>query len=293
METMPDVQIEGVKAGEPIDIQAIRGRVLDQWHNTRAEWERKRTQTVRIDRSLVGIAWTADWHVGSDGTDYDRLEAELDIIGETPGLWCGFVGDPADNFVVAKLLQLRTQTRATIPDEYFLTGYYLAKIAGKLIAAVGGNHAWWTAALAGLDLFGYRLADIAPGCLYDPDEVAFTLDVGGFKQRVVMRHKWRGSSIYNVTHGQERGQLFAQDFDVAVGAHTHPGGYVRGFNAGGRSGYAVQCGAYKVVDQYARQVGYHHGNGSTSPVLLFDAETRAIVGVESLEMAAKVLRCMG
>lgn len=288
-----EVVVEGVTAGEPADIQAIRQRALEQWNSTRAEWERRARQTIHLPAPVCGLVFTADWHVGGEGVDYYRLESELDIVAATPNLWACFVGDVADNFVVNKLLQLRLATRASIPDEYWLTGYYLGKIAPRLVAVVGGNHDWWTAALSGVDLFGRRLASIAPGCLYDPDQIDVTIELpGGLSRRLRMRHKWLGNSIYNATHGQERGQMLGQTFDIAVGAHTHRGGYVRGFSAGGRQGLAVLAGTYKVMDRYAVQAGFPRGNGSTAVTLIFDGEVGAVFGVESLEMAAKILTRM-
>jgi hypothetical protein len=46
------------------------------------------------------------------------------------------------------------------------------------------------------------------------------------------------------------------DFDVAVGFHTHSGTLVREFFKHGKRRYAVQMGAYKVRDKFGDELGF-------------------------------------
>ncbi|RMG91144.1 MAG: hypothetical protein D6706_18520, partial [Chloroflexi bacterium] len=89
--------------------------------------------------------------------------------------------------------------------------------------------------------------------------------------RIKLRHKWRGSSIYNPTHAIERAAKFdkGDHFDIGVGAHTHVSGLVRMFNNGTKTGLAVQCGTYKRHDNFAEEVGFEQPNAMTAvPVVI-------------------------
>ena len=90
-------------------------------------------------------------------------------------------------------------------------------------------------------------------------------DVGPHEFKIWTRHKWRGSSIYNATHGQERGARFDDpNFDVYVGAHVHKGAMAREFihDAGRR--LAMLTGTYKAVDDYASSEGFPRNDASTA-----------------------------
>lgn len=154
--------------------------------------------------------------------------------------------------------------------------------------AVGGNHDGWAKLLIGIDYFREVLGHLSPNTLYDSDDSRVLLTVGQAAFRLRLRHKWQGSSIYNPTHGAERAAKWDQDFDVAVGAHTHSCGVARGFSVGGRSGLAVQVGAYKRVDPFAKQEGFARPNQSTAIGVLF-TDQGEMVGFESLRLAASFL----
>jgi len=107
-----------------------------------------------------------------------------------------------------------------------------------------------------------------------------------------VRHKWRGSSIYNPSHGIERAFKWDQDFEIGVGGHTHASGVVRSFNAAGSTGWAAMVGSYKRVDEFARRGGFAKANGSAAVALLFDEVSGRAVGFDDLGLCARVLTAM-
>jgi hypothetical protein len=116
------------------------------------------------------------------------------------------------------------------------------------------------------------------------------VSVAGREWPIRCRHKWRGTSIYNPTHGIERAQKWDQDFLVGIGGHTHAAAVAREFNAGGQTGLAVMLGAYKTVDTYARELGVPKANNGTAVAITFDAESGSVTGTTDLEAAAKFMR---
>lgn len=250
--------------------------------------------SVSFDYGPVCIVNTADWHMGSEGTDYQRFESEAQIIRDTPGMYLGMVGDALDNFIIGKLAMLRIDsTRFRVSEEWALVKHGLGLVASKLIYVVDGNHDQWTHMVSGIDYFGEVVEHIRPGVVYANDELSIDIIVGATPTRFRMRHKWKGTSIYNDTHGIERAAKFdkGRSFDVGVAAHTHASGLSREFNNGGKTGLAQLCGSYKRQDRYAKRVGFPQANEATAVATVID-ENGIVFGTNNLHGAAAYMRTM-
>lgn len=286
------VVVEGVTAEEQLpNPKEVLRRASDKFRVIKGLMERRAKQTIRFDRYPVGIVFVADNHIGNDGVDYDRMFEEAELIASTPNLYVIQVGDLVDNFIVGKLMKVRMHTTISIPEEWALAKYYLELLGPRLLAVCGGNHDAWTSAMSGVDQLRSAVASLRPGLLYNPDELQFTVEVGGRAWPVLVRHKWQYNSVLNPTHGIERSfeRNQAKPFILGVGAHTHVSGLVRQFNAGGRTGTAVLCGSYKLYDSYAQQIGCATPNGSTAVTVIFHPE-HGIMGYDNLNMAVEILK---
>jgi hypothetical protein len=237
------VEIVGVTTCEEPDEDEVWERACREWEKVATLEARRHSQSVSFPGPVATLVAVADQHVGGAGVDYPRLMDEAEVIRDTPGMYAVTVGDVVDSFVAPKLLALRTQTRLSIPDEAVLARRYLRVLAPKLIAAVGGNHEAWVTSLSGHDYFAEVIGQAAR-CLFDPNECAFRLSVGGASWRVKMRHRWRLSSMYNATHGAQQASRQDQDMDIAIAAHTHVSGLVQEFTTGGRTRLGLLCGSY-------------------------------------------------
>ena len=88
------------------------------------------------DNKPVAIALTSDWHIGSVGVDYERLESDLEIIRDTPGMYAVGLGDYKDNYIrnsppggeFGQILQPSMQDAVVF--------YFMSIISGKLLALV-------------------------------------------------------------------------------------------------------------------------------------------------------------
>ncbi len=279
----------GVTVAEAVDEEAVWRRACALWSETEARHRRRRDQAITLPGQVAGLVCFADEHLGDPGVDYPRFEREARLVAETPGLYAVQVGDLVSNFIKPKMLPLRLQARLAVPDEAVLAKRGLRLLAPKLVATVGGNHEAWTEQLSGLDYFTDVLAAACPQSLYDPDECAFDLRLGDRAWRVKLRHRWRGYSYINPTHGIERSCRHDERFDLGVGAHTHEAGLAREFVVDGRTRLAVLCGSYKRVDAYPRRLGLPAANPSTAVAVLFDARAGSMLAVPDLEEAARLL----
>jgi hypothetical protein len=288
--TETEWQAEGLTAVAEPDEADVWERACAAWSES-AEIERRRQrQTLTFPGPVVTLAFLADQHIGGEGVDYPRLRDEAQLIRETPGMYAATVGDLLDNMIAGKLLAVRMGTTLSIPKEVTLAKLYLEILAPKLVAAVAGNHEHWTRSLAGIDYFAEVLASATSRCLYDPHDCRITVRVGSCERRVRMRHKWRGNSYLNALHGIMRASREDQDFDIGVGAHTHASGLAGTFTTGGQTRLALLCGTYKRADDYARSGGFAKPNNSTAVCAMINGRDGTMVGIESLDEAARLTR---
>lgn len=283
----PTPRITGTRAEELVDRMAL-------WQAAEARFERERAAAavehrIEFSEGPVCITGLGDLHCGGAGVDYALAREHAEVVAKTPGMYAGVLGDLADNFIYQWAMKIRLGTETTIPHEWHLVRLYLSWIAPKLLFAVDGNHDAWTRMLAGIDYFRDVVASARPDCLYANDDLRFTLSVDGCEWPNRVRHKWRGTSIYNPTHGQERASLFDHDFLVAWGAHTHTGSFVRTFNAAGRTGVAAQVNTYKVLDRYVAEEGFTRSTHTKPACVIFDGDG-GVMATTDIAAAARAMR---
>jgi hypothetical protein len=283
-----DCTIYGVTAEELPDFNTAFQRAKEEYQKKSLTTIRKSAQRLKFTSPYVCIVFTADQHIGNSGTDIERVFDEAQTISQMKNTYSIVMGDITDNYIVGKLQHLNFNQRQSIADQWVMAEEYLKIL--KPIAWVSGNHDGdWTQNLTGVDYVRKMVAKHSPNALYDTDDCRVTIEVAGVEYPARFRHKWRGHSIYNLTHGIERAQKWDQDFLLGVGAHTHASGLARQFNAGGRMGMAVLCGSYKRLDTYAKELGLPISNNSTAIAVLFDAKTQSMVGFDSLDKAANFM----
>lgn len=289
--TVSRVEVEGSIVGEQLpDALHVLERSILRFNRLRDSMNRQRNQTIRFPNRPIGISFAADNHIGNEGVDYERMFSEAELIADTENMYAINLGDLADNFIVQKLLSLRMFTGTSIPEEWALVKHYIKILGPSLLAVVGGNHDGWTKAIAGVDQLQGILSNIRPDLLYHSDELLVNIQVGPLSVPARLRHKWRYTSVLNPTHGIERTyeRDQAKRFLLGVGAHTHVSGLSRQFNAGGETGLAVICGAYKIYDQFATRLGLAEANKSTAVTVIFHPQY-GMTGYDNIELAVEKL----
>lgn len=290
---VPTHSVTGVTSGD------IRPNLDDAMERAAREWEvtselgqMREQQVIEFSHGPVALVWVADLHIGGSGVDYPRMFDEAEIIADTPGMYLGLVGDLVDSFIIGKLLQVRMGTRLNITDEWVLLRKYLEIVKDKILVSVGGNHDYWHTALSGIDYLADVMSSISSSAIYDQDDARVTVKIGDVEWPGRIRHKWRGSSIYNDTHGIERASKWDQDFLWGVGAHDHASGLGRQFNNAGRTGLAMKCGSYKRVDKHARKSGFPKHNESTAIAVVFNELYGTMTPFNCLHTCADYMRAI-
>lgn len=290
---------DAVDLGEEL---AITGQVLVEMAEEEIDglWERAQraqrprpspwSQEIAIPRPELPFAWAwiSDLHLGGN-TDYGAIRHDARVVRDTPRMWADFHGDATDNWVIAKLQSQQLGQQLNHDEEWLLFMDWLDIIGGKLGVVVSGNHDLWGLLTAAID----RVRDTALArklrILYDRHEVKYVLRHGENAHRIKLRHKWRGASIFNVTHGIETSwERGGDDFDVGVGGHTHLGTVCRPFFRHGKIRHAILTGTYSLGD-YGAEIGAAPtvGSGSGATIFMPDGTMQFF---EDLGMAAAFLR---
>lgn len=252
--------------GATSDVKPDVGRII---RSTEAFFDMKMSrarekmhQSIRFPHGPVAIFFLGDQHIGNSGTDVRRMLDEQDLILQTPASYVWQMGDVVDNFVVGRLIAENWKESAPVFDQWELAKHYLDRWGNKLVAVNGGNHDFWHHKVSGID---YTREITPAGVLYDADTIRATIHVGPHQFKVWTRHKWQGKSMYNATHGQERGAREDDSRqDIYVGAHTHTGAVCREFIREASRKLALQIGTYKMVDDYAIEKGFPRHDSSTA-----------------------------
>lgn len=264
--TEQTVLLVGDDADDPdADADVIWNRVIDE------QQQRLRTTTTKriiLPAQPVAIAFLSDFHLGNPGTDYASVKRDAQLVAETDGMYAMFIGDGIDNWIIPKLAGLQRGQAVTFDEEWLLLESWLSIVAHKLLVVVAGNHDNWTTKLAGID----RLRDLVKpiNVLYHHAQVVFLLQIGDAMRTLCIRHKWRGNSIFNATHGLEVSwERMGVNYDWSIGGHTHIDTVCRPFLRHGVRRHAILIGTYKLRDTYGVESGYapSHGSGSGAMVI--------------------------
>ena len=281
-----DPIVLGLGAESERDDGDLWGRAYRIQERHERQEAKRREQHIYIPGGRAfGWAWLSDLHFGGD-SDYRQMRADAELIRDTDRMWCAFNGDGLNNWIVGKLAHLQRGQSLSLDDEWQLFRSFLQIIRGKLKVVALGNHELWTLVLGGVnpireEMAGYHV-------LFDEYEVAYRLHLSGASWLVKQRHQWRGSSVFNPTHGIEVGwQRGGCEFDIGVGGHTHIGTVCRPFFRHGVKKYAVLIGTYS-TNGYGRQLGLAPTVGTGCGAMVFQADGRSTF-FDDLHTAAQFL----
>lgn len=271
-----------------VNIEDIRPYLHTLADRARLKNEKQLNQSITLPDKPCVVALFGDQQFGSK-CDYQRLLADADLVASTANMFAIQGGDVADNFIIGKLVALQKQQPTTFDQELRAAIWWVERIAPSMLVWCGGNHESWTRKVSGIDFWRTKLQDCL--CLYDPYQVRFKLHHCGHSWDWCVRHKWRGSSVFNPTHGIEVGWERLASFDVGVGFHTHIATLCRPFIKDGIRRFAVLIGTYKLRDAYARELGFAQtapdSNGSGA--FVFPGDGR-MIWENDLQTAADMLK---
>jgi len=245
--------------------------------------------TIEIPTELpFGVIWSADWHLGAPGIDYDSFEKDMSFIPKQKGMKINIGGDGYQNIIqTSKIGSSMNQTPICVQKGlYVLT---LKKLLESIFAISTGNHNYWTTLMTGED-WDAELANRLH-LVYLKHFCRINLVVGKQLYPLIRMHQSRYNSIYNLTHTCKQNQrLHFPDARVVVAEHRHVAA-IEQYRYNDKECIAIRPGTYAVYDDYALQNGYF-GAHVCNPTVVFYPNEDKLVGFKDMRDAAIYLKAV-
>ena len=238
----------------------------------------------------VAIAFIADQHLGSYDVDYEQAAKDAIDIANTPNMYAVFGGDSIDNFIKLSISSAMLESPTAPSEQIELLEYYFAMFKGKILALVSGNHELWLKEISSFDLYKHIANTKIVPTIYAPFIARLEIFVNDISYRVMLRHKYRFNSSFNLTHSVKRMyDMSDYQFDIGVVCHHHKATF-EPFQKHGEQRWAVRTGTYKTYDSFAAKIGF---NGITEnnmiPIAILYPNSKKIEMVGSVEAAKKLI----
>lgn len=249
--------------------------------------------SIKVDGPF-GVVGLPDHHLNNVGTLLRRAFDDAHIIANHEALYAVGIGDWLDNFIMGRLERERRKDIMSHSDSWRLLEYYVEILAGKLIAAISGNHMDWSAELGGVDLLARMFKEKGLGAIYDADQVRVRLNCpNGRSFTHLARHKYRGHSKYNAVHAILVWMLENwQGEDVVWGGHIHTAGHTsieKTWMGERRVVHGVQLAAYKDIDGYATREAFRRNVPFLVPMVIHIPETGETLFFDDMRRGVEVL----
>jgi len=214
-----------------------------------------RTVEINIDTDRpIAIALLSDAHTGSAYTDYELLRETARVIKEHPLAYCITGGDITDSLFFAygdEILNMQGQ--------YVFMQKLLREGIGaeNILAGVVGNHENWatrTGATNYVEFSNSLQRPLLHGVSY------IYLTVGQQLYKIMISHKFSGSSLRNPTHAQSRANEEIPGADIVMSADSHKPGesniYPSGFGDLSEKVVLVNGKTFQKSSNYGKSKGF-------------------------------------
>lgn len=245
--------------------------------------------TIEINTDKpIGIAWTADWHLGMFGVDYDSFERDVDFIIDESGLYCEIGGDGYHN-IIQPLKMGSGLNQVPISVQKGLYVLTLKRMIDVILAIRTGNHNYWTALAEGEDWDGELARRLK--LVYLKHIAKIYWKVGNMIYPELSLHKGRYNSSFNLTHVCKQYQrMYCPDARIVIVEHHHVAA-IEQYRYNENECIAIRPGTYAVYDDWAQQNGYFGAHVANPTVVMYPKEDK-IVGFKDMRDAAVYLRAV-
>jgi hypothetical protein len=210
------------------------------------------TAKVKINtRKPICVVLIADWHLGSWGTDYSRFMELTEEIKNTENLYVIIAGDMTQMAIKMRSVMEISDNALKPKLQWLWLESWMEEIKHKVICSTWENHAQ----MREENVIGWSpSAEImAQKTIHFNGIGHLDLKVGTQTYKIAVSHFFRGSSIYNPCHSQQRyGKFEGQDRDIIMSGDTHTFGRLS-YREGGRKKLALNCGSLQVNSGYAKR----------------------------------------
>jgi len=241
--------------------------------------------TIRVNRSVV-IACLSDTHLGNVHTDIDWLAEDTKLIRDTDGVYAMFVGDILDYTTGGPRGLLNEQVFPQTIHTKDMAEQWIKELSSKMLLMISGCHDRWEYVITGEHFLTNAVKNIITQ-EFRPDCAFIDLVVGDISYSIFATHKLRGGGTQNPSHGIYRKARENMIFDIGIEAHKHRPGIAQQMIQD-RLVTAINCGTYKKIDGYAKQLGIPQQPMSI-PGFYVDAERKIVIPLINWRDGLKLL----
>lgn len=235
------------------------------------------------------ICLIGDLHSGSGNCNYNLLHKHFSIIKEHPMVSAVGLGDFTDSIFFGRGMHEQIEN---IDNQYRYI-YSALEWTGpeKWLAFWKGQHDRFKGDESRVSI--YHECHKRFGAYYFEGPSVLKVKMGTQEYVLVGNHNWRGNSMYNDTHAENRASKFGiQGADVYFGGDTHKKGIstqVAKTVEGDKFQYFLNVGPYQNTSEYGRYQGFEANSGSDDSlgalwVTLFPDRHSVVVHKTSDEM---------
>jgi hypothetical protein len=214
---------------------------------------------------------------------YEELEERVDMMVDAPNYYLFSVGDTHDNYLPKKYGDgMFHQLIAPEIQKQLVEKLYM-RLKPRWLGAVQGCHEEWSYESDQFNWTAYLSKKL--GCPNFGHGGLARLQLGETMYKIMLRHRYRFNSSFNLTHTVKRMREQLGEFDVGCVAHHHQASIEQVSCGDGIERIFLRPGSFKAPDRYAKRMGWMYDTGSHIPTVIFYPERRRMIPFLHLEDA--------
>ena len=236
-----------------------KAREISKFRIEDSLWKDEVFIDIQTPNKWFGIQPWGDFHIGSHGCDYDKLEELLAGTIEYDNLKTILVGNMGDFFTPMAGPKDGALGDVMPPQMQLLTmKKFLTEYQDVILASVNEpEHADWVYRASGIDIYEFLARDLDIPLVNAGGSVKIRF--GEIEYDIMPFHKIaKFKSAFNLTHGHKRALELHRDADVVIAGHLHKPDYEWAYR-NGHDVSLVQIGTLETKEigsMYGKKEGF-------------------------------------
>jgi UDP-2,3-diacylglucosamine pyrophosphatase LpxH len=283
---------------DKIDWRKLMSHAEDHQNAIREYIPRNQYKTIEIkcDKDdYIILIFSSDWHLGSIASDHAEMRKHIDEVLNSRDTYMITLGDISDNmhsFRNKRPAQDQIYPKI-ICDLMVMQIFSELAEKGKWLTGISGNHEAFDEKNIGANVLDMLLRASE---MYKQKSIQLLegtarvdLMVNEQKYELLLAHKTKFNSAYNLTHNLKQISRFYYMADIVVGAHQHcPAAEETILN--GKKRFYIKTGTFKTGIEDSYSTTFYKPGVIQTPCLLLSPRNYDVVYLPNLDLAQK-LRC--
>jgi Calcineurin-like phosphoesterase len=238
---------------DDISVREIIDMMKKRFEKRKEAKQAKKWFPIKINSNLpIGIALIGDPHIDDDGCNWPLLDADIEIMRDTPGIYAVNMGDTTNGSWPGRLMRLFGNQETSMKTARRLAKWFLRDSGINWLVWLLGNHDEWQ---DGSDVLREMNISTLP---MEEWQAQFKLVFPNEKEcRIWAAHDFKGSSEWNSLHSMQKAAHKKDWAHIYCGGHTHNWALHQEESASREFTYwLARARGYKFLDHYAELLGH-------------------------------------